>query len=70
MRRVSISLPPRLSRVKSMLSPLRVTRESKEHGVSRLYFVVARRAVFLHSCFAAPVFVVLKPSSIMKHVLQ
>ena len=37
----SISLPPRLSRVKSLLTPLRVTRESEDHGVSGLYFVVA-----------------------------
>ena len=39
-RQASISLPPRLGRVKSLLTPLRVTRESEEHGVSGLYFVV------------------------------
>ena len=42
MRRTSISLPPRLVRVTSLFSPLRVTRESEEHDVSRLYFMIAR----------------------------
>ena len=31
---------PRLGRVMSLFSPLRVTRESEEHDVSGLYFVV------------------------------
>ena len=31
--------------------------------------MIARGALFLHTCFAALVFVVLKPSSIIKHVL-
>ena len=67
---MSISLPPRLDRVTSLLSPLRVTRESEDHGVSGLHFGIAHYAFLLHTSFSASVFVVLKPSSIMKHVLS
>ena len=54
-RWVSISLPSRLGQVTSLIFPLRVTKESEEHDVSGLYFVIARSALFIHPCFAAPV---------------
>ena len=40
-RQASISLPLRLGRVMSLFSPFRVTKESEEHDVSKLYFVTA-----------------------------